>query len=216
MKATTMLRLVLVLAITGCASKEAGQRISDLENELKAKDAEISRLQADEQKLKSNQAKVDELTNTNQALSKELEDEIKKGNVTIQQLKDRLTVSVVQEVLFHSGSSEIQAEGKKVLDKVAKGLSDIKDRVIMVEGHTDNVPIGQKIAEKFPTNWELSTARATAVVRFLQDKGVAPQHLGAAGFSEYRPVAPNDSDKDRQKNRRIDIVLTPELHEKNG
>jgi chemotaxis protein MotB len=94
---------------------------------------------------------------------------------------------------------------------VARGLKGIDDRLIMVEGHTDDVPIGAKIAEKFPTNWELSTARATTVVRYLQDKGVAPKHLGATGFSECRSVAPNDSDRNRQKNRRIDIVLTPEL-----
>jgi chemotaxis protein MotB len=212
MKSTSLVTLVLALAFGGCAtSKECNQKVADLEKTLQAKDAEIRSLQAEHEKLKTDEAKVDELSNANRALSRELQDEIKKGNITIADLKGRLTVSVVQEVLFHSGSAEIHAEGKKVLDKVARGLKGIDDRLIMVEGHTDDVPIGAKIAEKFPTNWELSTARATTVVRYLQERGVAPKHLGAAGFSEYRSVAPNDSDRNRQKNRRIDIVLTPEL-----
>jgi chemotaxis protein MotB len=207
MRRTTLGVLVLPLGLGGCATSE------ECKKALQAKDAEIRSLQAERGKLKTDEAKVDELSNANRTLSRELQDEIAKGDVTIAQLKDRLTVSVVQEVLFHSGSAEIRADGKKVLDKVARGLKGT-DRLIMVEGHTDDVPIGPKIAEKFPTNWELSTARATTVVRYLQEKGVAPKHLGAAGFSEYRPVAPNDSDRNRQKNRRIDIVLTPELQEK--
>jgi chemotaxis protein MotB len=207
MRRTTLGVLVLALGLGGCATSE------ECKKALQAKDAEIRSLQAERGKLKTDEAKVDELSNANRTLSRELQDEIAKGDVTIAQLKDRLTVSVVQEVLFHSGSAEIRADGKKVLDKVARGLKGT-DRLIMVEGHTDDVPIGPKIAEKFPTNWELSTARATTVVRYLQEKGVAPKHLGAAGFSEYRPVAPNDSDRNRQKNRRIDIVLTPELQEK--
>jgi chemotaxis protein MotB len=86
--------------------------------------------------------------------------------------------------------------------------------MIMVEGHTDDVPIGPKLRDRFPSNWELSAARAATVVRYLQEKGVAPKYLGAAGFSEYRALAPNDSAANRQRNRRIDVVLTPEIQER--
>lgn len=179
MKAVMLVTLTFALATAGCAGKES--RIADFEETLREKEAAISRLQGDQERLKADQARLHELTKADEALSKELQDEIKKGDVTIQQLKDRVTVSVVEEVLFASGSAEIHPDGKKVLDKVAQGLSDSKDRMIMVEGNTDNVAIGPKIAEKFPTNWELSTARAVSVVRYLQDKGVPPRAPGGCG-----------------------------------
>jgi chemotaxis protein MotB len=197
--------LALGVASGACATtSDADQRITSLENELRNKDKEIASLRTAE-------SEVDDLNKANRALSQELRDQIKKGNITIARLRDRLTVSVLQEVLFESGKAEVDADGKKVLDSVAGILKALDHRLIMVEGHTDDVPIGSRIVERFPTNWELSTARATTILRYLEDKGVSPKHLGAAGFSEYRPVAPNDSDVNRQKNRRIDIVLTPEL-----
>jgi chemotaxis protein MotB len=208
---------VLALAISGgaCATtNDSNQKIAALEKELQNKDNELARLKANDASLKSAETKADDLSRANRDLSQDLKDEIAKGNITINQLRDRLTVSVLQEVLFGSGKTEIHQEGKKVLDRVANILKGIDNRSIMIEGHTDNVPIGSKLVEKFPTNWELSTARATTVLRYLQEKGVKPEHLGAAGFSEYRPVAPNDMDANRQKNRRIDIVLTPDLQPK--
>ncbi len=78
-----------------------------------------------------------------------------------------------------------------------------------MEGHTDNVPIGSRLAERFPSNWELSTARATTVARYLQDKGIDPKLLSACGYSEFRPVSPNDTDENKAKNRRIEIALIP-------
>jgi chemotaxis protein MotB len=89
-------------------------------------------------------------------------------------------------------------------------LKDVKDKRIQVEGHTDNVRIVSSLKKKFPTNWELSTARATEVVRYLQEAGgIAPKLLSATGYSEYQPVAPNDTDEGKHKNRRIEIVLLP-------
>jgi chemotaxis protein MotB len=101
-------------------------------------------------------------------------------------------------------------QGKEVLNKVNDVLMDIQENKISIEGHTDNVPIGPKLAQRFPTNWELSTARATQVVRYLISLGADTARIGASGFSEYQPVAPNDTPENQQQNRRIEIVLTPE------
>ena len=146
---------------------------------------------------------------TYESLVGELKQEIKEGEIQITQLKDRLTVNMVDKVLFDSGSAAIKSKGKKVLDRVADILKDVADRQIKVEGHTDNVPISASLAGQFPTNWELSTARATTVVRYLQSRGIDPALLSAEGLSEYRPVAPNDTPENKSKNRRIEIVLIP-------
>jgi chemotaxis protein MotB len=127
-------------------------------------------------------------------------------------MKNRLTMTMVDKILFPSGSADISKEGKLVLDKVVNILKDVKDRRIQVEGHTDNVRIYSAIKTKYPTNWELSTARATQVVRYLQEAGgLDPAVLSATGYSEYQPVAPNDTDEGKSKNRRIEIVLLPLL-----
>ncbi|MDC4226214.1 MAG: OmpA family protein [Candidatus Manganitrophus sp.] len=88
-------------------------------------------------------------------------------------------------------------------------LKNVKENSIRIEGHTDNVPIGSKLAGKFPSNWELSASRATQVVRYLSELGVSPENLSAVGLAEYQPVAPNDTPEGKQRNRRIEIVLYP-------
>jgi chemotaxis protein MotB len=138
-----------------------------------------------------------------------MQEEVEKGEVTITQLKDKLTLSMVEAILFDSGSSKVKKNGEKVLDRVAEILKKVTDKQIRIEGYTDNVPIGGALAEKFPTNWELSTARATNVVRYLQRDGIDPQLLGACGYSEYRPIALNNTEEGKAKNRRIEVVLTP-------
>lgn len=143
-----------------------------------------------------------------QALASSLDREIKAGQIQLSELKGRLTVRMAEKVLFASGSAAIGKEGKEALGKIAAAFKDVKGRIIRVEGHTDDVPIR---TERFPSNWELSSARAIAVVRLLQDKGVDPGLLGAAGYAQYQPVAPNDSAGGRAQNRRIEISLAPPL-----
>jgi chemotaxis protein MotB len=109
-------------------------------------------------------------------------------------------------VLFASGSASLNRDGKKALDAVADAFKDLRDRNVIVAGYTDNVPVGKQGA--FQDNWDLSTARAVAVVRYLESKGVASTMLGAVGFSQFRPVAPNDSPANKSLNRRIEIALT--------
>lgn len=140
----------------------------------------------------------------------DMESEIKKGNVTITQLKGKLKVNVVDEILFDSGKATIKPQGYKVLERVGKVLLNAKDQAIRIEGHTDNVPIGADLADRYPTNWELSVARATAVARYLQERiGVDPRLISATGYSEYKPIASNETEQGRARNRRIEIVLVP-------
>ena len=143
-------------------------------------------------------------------LVQDMESEIKKGKITITQLKGKLKVNMVDEILFDSGKATIKPQGVKVLERVGKVLLNVKDQAISVEGHTDNVPIGPDLATKYPTNWELSVARATAVARYLQEKiGVDPRSISATGYGQYQPIASNETEKGRTRNRRIEIVLVP-------
>ncbi len=143
-------------------------------------------------------------------LSAGLKSEIAAGEIKLTQLQGKLTVNLVDRILFDSGKAEIKDDGRKVLDKVGGVLTSVADKNIRIEGHTDNKPITGDLQSKYPTNWELSTARATAVARYLQDKAkVDPTRLVAAGFGEFHPVAPNDTAESRALNRRIEIVLVP-------
>ena len=147
---------------------------------------------------------------TYENLMKEMKKEIDKGEIKIVQVLDRLSVNMVEKILFDSGKAEIKPEGLNILERVGNILKGITDKQIKIEGHTDNVGIGSRIKEKYPTNWELSTARATNVVRYLQDKvGIDPKLLSAAGYSEYKPIAGNDTTEGRAQNRRMEIVLLP-------
>jgi chemotaxis protein MotB len=190
-------------------STEEGKATLQQENGvLRAQVAEIAR-QRDSAMAEKEKA-ISGLKSTYDDLVKELNKEIQTGQIAITQLKDKLSLTMVEKVLFDSGSAEIKKDGKKVLERVGEILKQAKDKQISVEGHTDNVPISSRLREKFPTNWELSTARATNVVRYLQEKvGLDPRVLAADGFAEYRPVEPNDKEEGRAKNRRIEIVLIP-------
>jgi chemotaxis protein MotB len=186
------------------------EQIAEKEMALNAKNAEIETLTQEKEKaLQEKEKSIAEMKKTYNSLVGEMNEEIKKGEITITQLKDKLTVNMMEQTLFDSGSAEIKKSGKKVLDRVAEILIKVTDKQVRVEGHTDNVPIGPRIAGKFRTNWELSTARATTVARYLQDKGIDPKLLSAAGYFEYRPVASNDTEEGRATNRRIEIALIP-------
>ncbi len=163
---------------------------------------------------KEKEQELDRLRNTYDTLVTNLKGEIDKGQITITKLADRLSVSMVDRILFPSGEAGISVEGVKVLERVGAVLKNTQKKIIRVEGHTDNIPISTKLMETFPTNWELSAARATNVVRFLQDKvGIDAAHLEAVGLSEFHPVASNKTPEGRSQNRRIDIALLPDFRE---
>jgi chemotaxis protein MotB len=163
-----------------------------------------------DQERTAKEEEIKRLTRTQEELSKSLQDEISKGNITIQQVRDRLTINMVDRVLFDSGQAQVKPAGVKVLKQVSDILKTVTDKQIRIEGHTDNKPISTKLQDRFKTNWELSTARATTVVRYLIDQGsVDRRHLSAVGYADTQPRASNDSEEGRSSNRRIEIVLYP-------
>ena len=168
-----------------------------LTQQVAALDAQRAQLQATE---KQSEARYD-------ALLANLSEELRKGQLQVRQLKGMLTVDVAEQLFFDSGRANLKDTGKQVLQKVAESLKGYEDKAIRIVGHTDNVPITKGLQKVFPSNWELSAARATTVVRFLQDAGIAPERLVATGRAEYAPVSPNDTTEGRQKNRRIEITL---------
>ncbi len=156
------------------------------------------------------EARLAKVKNTYDQLVGALEQEIKRGELTISNLEGQLSVNLLNKILFDSGETSVKPEGKKVLKSLGDVLNKFPDKALQIEGHTDNVQISSKLKEKYPTNWELSTARATSVVHFLQDAvGLPGDRLVASGYSQYRPVADNGTPEGRAQNRRIQILLVP-------
>jgi chemotaxis protein MotB len=182
---------------------ELRQRVADLENENARLQGEVAALQ------KAKEEKVQEVSKTYEDLLEKMKHEISQGQVTISELKGKLTVNMVDAILFDSGKAEVKPEGLAVLQKVVDILKNVKDKAIRIEGHTDNVQIVGALTRKYPTNWELSAARAINVTRYLQQQGIDAANLGAVAYGEFKPVADNGTDEGRAKNRRIEIVLVP-------
>jgi chemotaxis protein MotB len=189
---------------------------AELETRLERLEAEKSDLLALKNELSRDvQAKAEELNRlkgTFDALREKMKAEIAKGEIRLSQAGGRLKVDLVDKVLFDSGEAKISKRGEEVLSRVGAILAQVQDRQIQVAGHTDDSPISARLVDTFPTNWELSTARATNVVRFLQEKaGVPGKRLVASGYGPYQPVSSNKTASGRARNRRIEILLTPEL-----
>ena len=138
----------------------------------------------------------------------ELNKKLKKQFVSLQQTKDLLRVTIVNSLLFDSGSARLKEKGLEALLSVAEFLQKQKDKIIRVEGHTDNQPIKGNLLDRYPSNWELSFARAVSIVKFLESNNISPARMSATGHSFYRPVASNDTGDGRAKNRRTDILLS--------
>lgn len=130
------------------------------------------------------------------------------GELTVAVERGRIVLKLPQDILFESGKAEVGEKGRETLAKIADGLARFEDRRFQVEGHTDNVPIK---SARYPSNWELSSARSLAVVHLLVDSGVPARNLSAAGYGEFQPRAANDTDENKKRNRRIEIVMLPNL-----
>ena len=150
------------------------------------------------------------LDDTKKTIETSLKDQIAAQEIEVVEVDDKLKVIFVDKILFDSGSVEINVRGKELLKIMADSLKEAEDQEILVEGHTDDVPLSAALRKRFPSNWELSTARAAAVARYLQQAGgIQPEKLSARGYSFYRPVATNETEEGRHQNRRIEIIMAP-------
>jgi len=153
----------------------------------------------------------DNVVQAHKSLEDEMRAALESKDVTISQLQGKLTVNILDRILFDSGEADLKPDGSEVLRKVATILAQHSNLKVHVIGHTDDVPIRAAARKRFPSNWELSTARATAAVRFLTEQaGVDPRRLGAVGYGEFRPVAENTTPEGRARNRRIAITILSE------
>lgn len=161
--------------------------------------------------LESLQRDKEEAARNQLSMESEMREAMQSKDVTISQLQGRLTVNILDRILFDSGEATVKPEGEKVLQQIATVLAQFPKRQINVVGHTDNVPIRAGSRGQYPTNWELSTARATAALRLLSEKaGVDPRRMAAVGYGEFHPLADNSTVEGRAKNRRIALVVLPE------
>jgi chemotaxis protein MotB len=143
-------------------------------------------------------------------LAEKLRSMVDAGQIKVTVRNGRMLLALPNDILFDSGKVEIKQEGKDAIAKVAKVLAGMPDRHFLVAGHTDNVPIKTK---KFRSNWELSTQRAVEVTGLLIEGGMKPAQLGAAGYADFDPAASNDTPDGQKQNRRIEIVVEPNLSE---
>ncbi len=189
-------------------------KLGDAEYAVRQKNSAIGRLSLDlgemQEMVRQKDYTISELDRTRIEIEFSLKEQIAQKNVKIEEIEGKLKVTFVDKILFDSGSTSIKNKGQEVLFTLAETLVADTNNTIVVEGHTDDVEIGWPLRERFPSNWELSTARAASVVRFLQEQAnIKPERLTATGYSFHRPIAANDSEESRGQNRRIEIILIP-------
>jgi chemotaxis protein MotB len=188
--------------------------IADLRNELSSKEGLISKLEGRLSGLAGKEfqlkTELSELKTAHDTMISSLRAQIQNKEVTISELREKLSITFVDRVLFDSGSATITQEGRGILAKVGEILKGVKGKKIRVIGHTDDRPIAAEYHYKFPSNWELSSSRAASVVRFFQKEiSLLPEEMEAVGRSFYAPVASNETQEGRALNRRVNIIIAP-------
>lgn len=219
-------RLAIEVAAANEGLSAAQERASDLEAERDALRARVTTAEDELLRLRTERdglagerdalaaehadtaAAVAQLQAAQDDLQRQLEREIERGEILLRNEHGELGVSLDSGVMFASGEAELNEGGQAVLRRVAASLRSLEDRMIEVSGHTDSTPVVSERTERYPTNWELSTARATNVVRFLQDEcDVRGERLLASGRAQYSPRADNRTPRGRRQNRRIELTI---------
>ena len=185
---------------------EAQRRESDAL--LSERGAEYRQLQSRLESLRAIEREVRERNAIYEDVIGRFQSLIDGGRLSVAIVRGRMVIQLPQDILFPSGSAVLGRDGRAVIAEVGGVLAGLEERRFQVEGHTDNVPIS---TAQFPSNWELSSARALAVVKLMAQQGVLPTNISGAAYGEYQPVAPNDDRDSRRLNRRIEIVMLPNL-----
>ena len=214
----TVFCLGLVVFLAGCS----GMKKLETENAgLKKQVGELEQIKKDysdklassEQQSKQEQARLrEEMEQLRIDLSLKLEKQISENHALVQKVESLTVITLGESAMFGSGLADLTISGSNTIRKIAATLSDYPGYHIRIEGHTDARPIGKILKTKFASNWELSTARATAVIRFMiYGLQIDPQRLSATGFAQYRPASENDTEAGRAMNRRIRVVIFKEM-----
>ena len=222
----SVLSILVIGGIVGVSMYQQKNQFLKLQSELESlrSSAEFQNAQAAAQamllqeQLTNSQQRIEALikekesvTRAQSRMEEQMRAAMESKDVTISELQGKLTVNILDRVLFDSGEAQLKPEGQAVLTQLADVLNQHTNRQVFVIGHTDNVPIRASSFSRHSSNWELSTARATAAVRHLTETaGVNPRMLAAVGYGEFHPVADNSTAEGRAKNRRIAIVILPE------
>jgi chemotaxis protein MotB len=188
---------------------------SDMEKTRKQNDSLSVSLQEREKKVKELELVLANKDKAVQNLKNQISNALlnfKENDLTVKVKNGKVYVSLAEQLLFGSGSIDVDKKGVGALQQLAKALKDQKDIQVMIEGHTDNVPISKK-STYMNDNWDLSVMRATSITKILTGAGLSPNQITAAGKGEYAPLAANDNAQNKQKNRRTEIIVTPNLDE---
>jgi chemotaxis protein MotB len=191
--------------------EELGQNVSQLQAQGQEQASALTAAQQREAELRRRQQLAEARLSTYRNMVAQFQSMISAGQLRVRTVRGRMVIELPAGILFDSGRAELRAEGQQVLRQVATVLAQIRDRDFLVAGHTDNVQLGR--GGRFADNWDLSAARALNVVRFLASSNVAAVHLGGAGYGEHQPARANDTDDNRAQNRRVEIILMPNIEE---
>ncbi len=186
----------------------AQKRLNAFQSELEDSQLKLSASVAQLETMRQIEAETEKRNEIYARFVKELQKMIDGGQLTVSIERGRIVINLPDNVLFATGSARVNKEGQEALKQIANVLSEFADRRFQIEGHTDNVPMK---SARFPSNWELSTARALSVVHLMVEQGVAAENVSAAGFGEFHPRADNETPEGRALNRRIEIIMLPNL-----
>jgi chemotaxis protein MotB len=199
------------------ALDETNAQLSSMQSEAGALKAQIKQWESDIARLNGESSENAKLVAQSKArletfrkMLANFKSMIDSGKIKIKIVNNKMVVEMASEILFDSGKAQLSEAGEAALTELAKAFPSFADRTFQVAGHTDNIPIKNK---KFKSNWDLSTARAIAVVEHLVANGVTPSNISGAGYADTQPATSNDTEEGRAQNRRIEIVLQPNLDE---